>query len=426
MAYTFNAISNMLGQENEDGKQNIFNQGSGGGSDQGGGSSPQSSQTVEKDVGGGALGSQNQGQAQPGMQQGKPKGNSAQAIMQKAQKSNMDTSKFTEGIQSNIAQNQKKLEDDASSFVQNQTGRARQGVSAENVRAAAQGDADAYSRVENTIRGPGTRAENFQFAGNNNFQDLDNMSTQSGLQASLSKKGPAMYNQGQAALDSMLISKDKNYQKNLLEAKKQRDALKSRQAEIEGGAMQQQAQSQIDAIENQARQDALAQLTGYRGELDRGVDTRMGNYYNYLEQARLRGGGELSSLENELRNEIARENSALSDFAKQADVDEGGYLRLNSNQRGRDDFYTSDIAQQYNRLQDLLGVGGKRYTGIDNLGAYSSYDREKMKQDLLNQANKLKAEKEAKPINANTGTLSSLSNKGGGFIGQTMKKIFGK
>lgn len=427
MAYTFNAINNMLGQENDNGKQNIFNQGSSGGGDQSSGGGSQGSQAVEKDVGGGALGSQNQTSAQPTQQQAKPKGNSAQAIMQKAQKSNMDTSKFTQGIQSNIAENQKNLENQASSFVQNQAARARQGVDSGTVRAAAGGDADAYGRVETTLRAPNTQAENFQFGGNTRFQDLDNMSTQGGLQQTLSKKGPAMYNQGQAALDSMLISKDKNYQKNLLEAKKQRDALRSRQQELEGGSMQQAAQAQINAQEARAREQALAELAAYRGEIESGVDRRMGNYFNLLEQAKQRSGGELSAMEQDLRGEIARENAALGDFVGGANVNEGDFASFNSPFRAREEFYTPESAQNYNRILDLLGEGGTRYSGVQDFGSYSNYNREGMKAALLEQARKAKEAddmRKEKIRNTPVKTMKDSNSGGGGYVGQVMKKIF--
>lgn len=389
MAYTFNQINTMLdGGE----KSNVFggDQAGGGqeqapaGGGQGGASGPEVKSNSESSFTGGSP----QATQPASSQQGQPKSSSAQAIVKKAQKSNLDTSGFTKNLSKSIQGAQGQLENEANSFVTNQSARARGPIDRNTLSSAASGDANAYAQTENLIRGPQTQADAFQFGGSTKFKDIDQLATQGGLQESLRSKGKATYNQGQAALDAMLISRDKNYQKNLSEAKAQRDQLRNRQAELEGGTLQQRAQQNITNQESAAREAALRELSGIQSGVTQGAKSRADLYMNYLEQAKNRAPKELEATKQRIRNELMQQNKdtyGINQYLEKADINPADYVSYNQF-RGEDDFYNADTAGQYNRIADLLGQGGTRKRATGDLGAYSTIDEARLRQDLMNTA----------------------------------------
>lgn len=392
MAYTFNGINNLLDQQQSQNNNNIFNQGSGasqGGdaaSSGGDGSSSQTKTSTEGEVssGGGSSGTQ-----QAPKPAAAPKVNSGQAILQKAKNTNLDTG-FSKNLVSGVQKSQQDLENEANQYTQAQQGKAQQNLSKEQIQQAESGEVGDFSTVSNLLKGPSAKADQFSSGISSRYQDIDNLSTQGGLQNYLQKHGNENYNSGQAALDSLLLSRDKNYQNDIQAAKAGRSALQSRQSDLEGN-LTNQVQGYLDQKAAEAKNNARGVLSQDQQSLLNQLNARVGQYNQNLESSRKNAASDLEARKKQIIGELASENPALSRYLQERDlkIDPMAYYKANNNQYNIGNVAEQGEAQKYNRIMDLLGTGGQALGYKQN--NLKGYDFD---EQMLRDALKLSAENE--------------------------------
>lgn len=400
MAYTYDNLSKLIEQNNAN--SNIFGQG--GTSDQGGGGQgAQGSQPVQKTSTGGSVGSaQGSAPSAPAATQAPqtPQNSSAKAIVDKAAKSNLDTSAYTKGVNQGISKAQEQLTSEANAYTANQQGKAKKALDAQTIERAqyAPGstfnpdsgpdNTDYFGQVENLLRGDKTKADEFKFTGSTKFDDLDQMASQGGLQQVLQKKGAPTYNQGMAGLDAMLISKDKGYQDELSKARQARTKLREEQAKLEGGELRDKAQAAIDAQEASARQAALQQLSGLRGNIDASLARQAADYNKNLEDTRARQKQLASEQELAAIQEAKAAGINLPDigniggWASPDLLDESKYFNVGSYATPQS-FASTEDANRYNRILSLLGQGGQQLVAGSGANPTFTFDKDRYKQDLI-------------------------------------------
>jgi hypothetical protein len=394
MAYTFDKINGLIEKNNQ---TNIF-----GGGEQGGGQ-PGAQGAGSSAVSVGSAGGQAVGSAQTGTSgsmaapsgEQKPKQQSAQAIFSKAKQSNLDTSGFTKGIQEGISGAQTQLENEANSYVTNQSARAKQAPAADQLQKAQYADAEGqkvFAETEQLLRGPQTQADEFRFGGATKFEDIDQLSTQGGLQSYLNKRGPETYNQGQAALDSLLISRDKGYQDRLQQAKSANDDLRKKQLQYEGGEKRSMAQQNITRQEAAARQAALEQLSGMRGSIDQSLAQQAAAYNANLNALRSNQQANADKYSQGIVQSALSQNPALAEYinSQKARLNAKDYYSVGGDVTA-DQFASEDDANRYNRILALMGQGGKTKVADRNLGPAAKFDEARYQRDLMDLVNKEKA-----------------------------------
>lgn len=437
MAYTFNQIDDMLNQNNN--QNNIFSGGdqSGqGGQQQQGGTQAQGGNKTTTEGELGAQGSSSSTTA-PTTNPAATKQNSGQAILAKNKNTNAG---FSQDVGNKIKQSQADLENEANKYVANQQSKGNYNV---NTGAALAGDQAARSGLEEVLHGPARQADDFRSNISSQFQDVDELASQSGLQNYLKKRGNESYSQGAAALDSLLLSRNPEYKKNVQEAKVQRDILRNRQNELEGAEFKSAQQQKIDEARDAARRAAIEDLTGRQSALMNSLQEKAAqeNAARAALRAQVNTPEQEKAKFNEVKAELAKTNPELAALLNYTDPGTkiklgmgpgGGGVELDA-APGYKDYKLSDYygfgrdvsaeemadqgqASQYNLIQDLLGAGGNRLSQ-SALSDRGSFNKEALQSDLFKRGSedkavadqaKAKAEQDAK----NAALVKKLTAKG--------------
>lgn len=422
MAYTFNNIDNML--QGQQSGSNIFAQGQGQGQqDSGGSSGGQSAGSGTKTTTEGTLGSggPSASSSQP-QQQATPKVNTGQAILDRAKNTQQDT-----GFSSNLAQNvkgaQAKLEDEANAYTTNQRAKAQTSLDTADLDRAASGDQYNYQKVSNLLHGGASpKADEFNSGIASGFSDLDALKTRGGLQDYLQKRGGATYNAGQSALDSLLISKDKNYQSNLQDALQARGQLQSRQQELQSGGLRNQIQSFLDTSGQQAKGSAEGYLSKTEKDLANQLSARAQQYNLNRQQEQRIAQENLGSRRDKLVEQLKQQHPEMGTYINSAaqGVDPNKYYKAGEGAYNLQNVAEADEAGKYNRILDLLGKGGQGINAKSGLGDAYTFNEGGLMNDILNSARNLQVTNPTvgpggtlyAPGGMNMGAISEMAARG--------------
>ncbi len=415
MAYAFDNINNLLG-EGSDQQQgsNIFSSGQTA-------QTPDQTQSAAGESGSAAKTS-TEGELSPGGSGSSTTGastdsnkatpqSSGQAILEKS-KNESYAPDFGNKIVGEIKKGGQTLQDQANQYVTAQSTKAPKGVEDADVEGALSGNQDARNKVENVVRGPGVNADQFQTNLDSNFQDVDQIGTQGGLQAYLQKRGDEHYNSGQAALDSLLFSRDKGFQQTLADAKTERQKLRSQQDDLNLN-LQRQQQEKLNAAQGEAKAQAQALLrqkqAAQKAVLQQRADDLGGRYSEDLADLGKFGNARAQEEYQRFAASLSPQDKIRLDMMM-GKVNPGSTYAKNkyaadvNKQFGYRNSGTADQASRYNNILSMLGEGGDTVNAGDYSGDAREFDYGGYRDAMRN------ALAQAPQGNAIGGTVKSGSN----------------
>lgn len=397
MAYTFDQINSVLGQQAAGGSGNadIFGQGNGAnGSQQGqsdqnqAGSSGTQKTSTDGELSAGSAGSSGVANTQPKQTNTQTSG---QAILDKAKQANIDTG-FTNKIVGDVKQGESTLQNEANAYTQAQAGKSAQNLGASDIEAGLSGDAGQQSKLNSLLHGTSANADQFQSGVTNQFQDIDQIGTQGGLQAYLKNRGNENYTEGQAALDSLLFSRDKNFQQGVQAAKQERNNLDQQKQNYES-TLQGQAQQQLDAAQNSAKSGASNYLTGQQTAEQNLINSRLAAENAKRSEVHDNIQRYTDAEAADVVDPLAKANpgdAAIYQQARQNIVD-NPYMHDQYQAAGAGDVLNGQEASRFNNILQLLGQGGTPVqTGPGNYGTGYNFDRKGYTDALMAEVNRLK------------------------------------
>lgn len=377
MAYTFDQINNALGQDQNN--ANIFGQSVGADGSQGGqsaqspagsGAAPKTS--TEGDISAGNAGSS--GGAAP-----KPQvtaQTSGQAILDKAKKSNLDTG-FASNLVNDVKKGEQTLQNEANAYTSAQNQKSSSNLSAADIEQGLTGNSGKFSQVEDMLRGPQKRADQFQSGVAGQFQDIDQIGTQGGLQSYLKKRGNENYTEGQAALDSLLFSRDKNFQNSVQAAKQERENFNKQKLGLES-TLQNQAQAKIDESQNAARQDTKKYIDQARQKFQDEAAARVAAENARRQQIEAGAGNQANedawNVFEPLKAQLGAGASPYLEAARKK-IDANQYAQHGYTAANTGDVISGQEASRFNSILGLLGQGGS--LAANNPAPYQGYSYNK-------------------------------------------------
>lgn len=414
MAYTFDQINSVLGQQQAgaNGNANIF--GSGGSAD-----TSQQGQSAQSSAGSGEApkttteGELSAGSAGSSSAAGQPKQTSVQtsgqAILDKAKQANLDTG-FTNKLVGDVKQGETTLQNEANAYTQAQGAKASQGTTAGAIEGALNGNKDNYGQVDSVLRGPAARADQFQSGVTNQFQDIDQIGSQGGLQSYLKKRGNENYTEGQAALDSLLFSRDKNFQSGLLAAKQERENLKGQKQNLES-TLQGQAQNNLDAQQQAAKENTQRYIEGQKASFQQSTAAKIA-----AENARRLGVHNNINQYKDAQTiaaekELVAQHPEYEQYIPQAQGNIQHNIVDNYHQADAGDVSSAQDAQRFNNIMGLLGQGGAGLAPAAQPYQDYTFDKGAYQNSLTNEINRLRNLPQPKKV----GSSGVPMGQGGGI-----------
>jgi len=417
MAYAFDNINNLLDPAQQQGGTNIFSSGQTAQSpDQpqsaAGQSGSAAKTSTEGELSPGGSGSSTTG-AQTNSEKATPQSSGA-AILEKAKGENYNT-EFANKIVGDVKAGQQNLQNQANQYIQAQRSKAPQQLQDQDVEAGLAGDAAARNKVENVIRGPGVNADSFNANVASRFEDIDQIGSQGGLQAYLQKRGGERYNAGQAALDSLLFSRDKGFQDTVAKARAEKQALRQQQADLDANLQRQEqenlnlsqanAKAQAKALLKQKQDAQRAVLQQRADDLGRRFSEDSANVWRFGDQKAAEEYNKFAatlSPEDKIRLGMVKDKVNVTPYATNK------YAADVNKQYGYRNSGTAEQAARYNNILALLGEGGDTVQAGDYAGDAQQFNAQGYQEALRN------ALAMAPRGNAIGGTVASGSNGAGG------------
>lgn len=205
----------------------------------------------------------------------------------------------------------------------------------------------------------------FQLGTSTDIADADLLGTDTGLQQLFKRRADAEYNAGEAALDSALLRGNQDFQI-------QRDAAlqayrQAKQAETQALMnTQQQAQEQRNLAAEQFRNLFETEGRGILGNIESTAKQRETTLEKQArEQEKARAGNLQTTAQAALDRLVGQGlvDSSLAPYLSTGGLDLSQFYRAGNTDLNYQDFVTEQEATQFNRIQDLLGLGGQMATG---------------------------------------------------------------
>ncbi len=256
-------------------------------------------------------------------------------------------------------------------------------MGAEDIASAAKGDETKFTKIRDVLNSQPAQLGGFQATNGVDISDVNKLNTQAGVsnefQKAAQKRGDFNYGQGQAALDATLFGKSSTGRNAQVgEALSKRAELDKQVADANSKAAAERAaaQAQIDSgftnIKNnvtssqQALKDAAARQGAELAEKYTGKDVAREQSKALFDRAALEA--------KQQAQQIAPKDQAYQDYlytnmlsTLRSQMDDGnGFVDLSYD---NNPFYNEDQANQFNRLNALLGVGDQNVVAGQDLGA---------------------------------------------------------
>lgn len=412
MAYLFQGVNEQLDGQNDPNKQNIFGQGSTpqGASDTG---APTGGEIKKTNTSGAIEGAQGGGEGQPAK--------SAQVTTQDRQSAlnlqakRQGAPKVTEQVGQKLSGAATGLQNEADQYVKGYKEQDyRQGIDKDILsKAVREGDQDAYSRAFGRVSqkdygnvnafAPETQTE---------FQDVKDLQSKGGIQNLFQSQMGPQYKRSDSAFDAMILARNpefRNVQQQL--QKQQADLITQREAEKVGRTAT--AQELANAGYQGATEAIKGDLSGIQKEVLSPLEQKAAeetarrqalDYQKIKDDFERQQALELQQQLAATGGFSARASRLLPDVTSQVDINP---FATENRQVDWKQFVQDPEAQQFNRIQQLLGTGeqigaGKLSSEVDFnqqairdalVGAATAQRRaqeeeySKQMQDILNQAN---------------------------------------
>lgn len=263
---------------------------------------------------------------------------------------------FLQNIGKQVSGAEQGLQQEANQYL-SAAPQAVQAPSAQDYDAALKGgDPAAFSRIQNLLSGAAPQAAAWQ-PKTSTTTDAGLLGSNTGIQEALRRQGGAQYSAGEAALDSALLRRNTEFNRQAEQMADQAKALRAREDEYAAN-LQKQAQEQINKAYSGAQEGARGKLQSMASQIQ-AANQAEANAYNAPNQ--------LPGMENPY---IAQQ---IQQGWKAAGVDPGvvkSLGRLGIKPPDARKFYTApqtanasmmyspEEAAQFNQIQTLLGQGG--------------------------------------------------------------------
>lgn len=388
MAYLFNAVDDSSGEQ---GKQNIFggqqtDQGTTSGQDQqqkadtfapaGGGSGG----------GGGGGGGGNQSKAQVSAQQSSYNPQAASQAYASAAKSIKMPSQALSQAEGSLATGSQQLQEQANAYNQKaqETAKGYQ-LDQDTLSKAASGDQAAYQKTSERLQGGGQRPETYEaFGGLSTLPAIQNLRDPSSLYRA--ESGPN-YSAGQARFDASMLRRNPEFvakQQELLAKGKALEGESSKRATEET----EKARALLKGEQEKSTADIRAQLGGMGENLVSAAKAK-----EAAEDAR-RAGLDPKALaaenQQKIKDQIKEDLKYADPRSEQARAlkfleddysgDLSQYVNIDKDTDWRE-YLGAPEAEQYNRLQGLLGSGGQMLAAAGPGGAGGDFDKDAFNRD---------------------------------------------
>jgi hypothetical protein len=410
MAFVFNKINSLLNPEDGQQKQDIFSggqpaTGSGEPQTQGMGTAPKT--TTEGDVGApnaGATGVGGEGQPVEAQQQ--------TAAATALKKNKMSTPDFANRAQSEVDKASTALQDEANSYVANAKAQ-KQDFDTGDLDKAVAGDADASGRARNYLTKAAAPVEQFSAKTDYDIEDIDQMSTDAGVENLLRRDAGAQYSGGESKYDMMLLNRTPEFGLIRSQLRNKQDTLR-KTADTLKAEKTKEAQAAIEA-NLAAGKSAASGYLGTKAEAVRKAAADRAAQENAA-RAALRAGGAVdtgadsqAAIDALVNDYNAGGNARMADFIRNSGIDARQFVNV-AGDVSADDLYSGDEAGQFNNIMSLLGKqdaitagkGAGSRTGFNLAGYKDAVNKAAMKnydttiaEERAAAAAKAAAEKEA-------------------------------
>ncbi len=355
MAYVFSGLNSLLGQEDEQNKQNIFapeesqmgNQQSG---EQQPGAAPKTS--TEGDLGGGGnTGGTQTSEAKPAAQTQTTDSRLMQRNKVKA------VPGFATKAQTDLDTAQQSLQSEADSYMQGAKSKTYD-VGEADLEKAVGGDQDATTKVRGLLTGQADRAEAFQPKTDYEIEDAYDLQSDAGVDNLLRRSNGAEYNAGEAALDRSLLNRSTEFNQLRSLLKGKQEGL-TKQADEWTGASGKTKEAQ-DAIEANYKA-AQGKASGYLDSQDDVILQRLKDAAaaENATRAGLRTKADsdyVAAQAQAATKKLMEANPEMAEYFRGSRVDADQYYGVAGDVDYRDLASDAD-AQRYNGILSLLGRG---------------------------------------------------------------------
>lgn len=279
---------------------------------------------------------------------------------------------------------QDKLQNEANSYVNNYKTKDY-GVGGDVTTKAADGDAENYSKLANFFgQGKAEAVGAFAPKTDTNVRDVQDIKSDSGIKNLLRRKNDASYTGGEAGFDLGLLRKDQNFNQGrdkVVAADDNLQKTKKNLTDATTGATK-SAQDALDTTYTTQKQAAQAALRDYQSKLASTNDQERQAESSARQNM---SQGDKDSYTNAEMQKVLDKVKGVDSYKDLRDylgpVTGGEFL--SEGRKGQDltsrDFVDDQEAGKFNRVMDLLGDTGQRYTAgrVDprlnfNSGAYES------------------------------------------------------
>lgn len=380
MAYAFSALNNVIGQQAN--QNNIFNQNNTANPNQNGQQTTQSSST-------------NMNSAPP-QQPSAPAPVSAQTIggdqssatraAFKANTGKTDQPKALGDIDSQIQNNQQRLQDEANNYTQNQQSKIQQATSYTDgdLDAAAGNDLNAANKIKDLYNSQSAPVERFG-ATDINIKDADLLGTNEGLKSLVSRGQDENYTGGMASFDLGVLQKDPRFSSLIQGLSGKASALGQQERDLEDQKTN-DLQTLADNSYTQAKAGILSGVNTRTNAINQANAQEAAAANQRLVELRQNGNPEaekafLNSLSDNVKAKLMAADPKAAALMNTSNINARDYLKVRGDYNAND-FVSGDEASRFNNLMSLIGSGGT-LAASNPLDPELSFDQSGVEQKLL-------------------------------------------
>lgn len=402
MAYAFNNLLSLT-DENGPNQNNIFN----GGTENAPG--PDTQGTATTSTGGGAIDASSGGSSQSQVTSAKPESKPVtnSAFQQIAQKNQSKTPDFVGSIKSGVDDSQKKIQQEADSYVQaNQPQVARTDYRTD-VKKAAKGNDTYKQQLQDTVsKGPAT-TKDFESSVDTDFGDVGLLQNKSGISDLLMKNiGGGEYGKRLARFDAGLLSGSRDFADQATAANKAAEDARALQDKFTGGigesdierAAREGDQRRIDLEKAAALAAAKEYGQGITGSLQSKANQRN------------------SAIDALTKKNVAQYLAEQTGGSKAKGIDAKDFYKSDEGNYDLNDFVGQNEASQLANLDAILQLGGDTGFNLNQSlnipkGAVQSFDKKAYDQSVMEAAIKKivgSSNKTAEKLGGNKGLKTAV------------------
>jgi hypothetical protein len=279
-------------------------------------------------------------------------------VFQSIAERNKPTAVDTSAMATGVAQSVKDAQAEADKYVEKT---AYKGVNDKQIKKAASGDDKAFQEIANLFAAPDAQAGNLDLSVDTTYSDLDKLDSRVGVAELIGKQAGKDYDPRLGKFDAALTMSDAGFQKTREDLDKQAEKARTSIGEIDTKA-EATAQAKLTEQQKKAKKAALDQIRSSllaeqkEAEAARAAEiaARQGlaGDNDFVTREKLAAQSELLEADPSLMQYMLESNP----YFKQ--VDPRSFYNVNMDPGALGAFYDKGDVATFNRLNDLLGLGG--------------------------------------------------------------------